>query len=88
MTRVENGIYRPLRPFYLVGGVLFHLGTNILLGIGFWPTLAIYAIFVPWSSLTRWAGRGLDPTPRALQPSAEKLTFAPRRSWKCLVSKC
>jgi len=27
------------------------VGTNLLMEIGFWPTLAVYAIFVPWSRL-------------------------------------
>ena len=48
------GIYRPLRPFYLVGGFAFHVGTNVLMGIGFIPTMAIYAIFVPWSRMADW----------------------------------
>lgn len=48
-----TGIVRRLRPFWLVAGALFHLGTTVMLNISFWPVVATYLLFVPWSRLGR-----------------------------------
>jgi hypothetical protein len=48
-----TGVVRRLRPFWLVAGALFHLGTTLLLDITFWPVVATYLLFVPWSRLAR-----------------------------------
>ncbi len=50
-----TGIVRGLRPICLAGGALFHLATTWLLNITFWPVVAVYLLFVPWSRL----GHGL-----------------------------
>jgi hypothetical protein len=52
-----TGIVRRLRPVCLAGGALFHLGTTWLLNISFWPVVAVYLLFVPWSRLGRGIAR-------------------------------
>jgi hypothetical protein len=54
------GIARPLRPFVLAGGACFHLGTAHFLGISFWPVVAVYPIFVPWTRLATAVRGALD----------------------------
>ena len=43
-------ILRRLRPTFLLGGTLFHLGTTVFMGITFWPVVALYTLFVPWAT--------------------------------------
>jgi hypothetical protein len=50
-------IARPLRWIVLGGGVLFHLGTWVFLGITFWPLVATYLVCVPWTRLATAARR-------------------------------
>jgi hypothetical protein len=45
------GLVSRLRPFVLAGGAAFHLGTTLLLHISFWPVVALYLVFVPWTRL-------------------------------------
>jgi hypothetical protein len=45
------GILRRWRPFVLGGGLLFHLSTWYFMNIWFWPIVALYAFFVPWTRL-------------------------------------
>jgi HTTM domain len=40
---------RRLRPLFLLGGLLFHLGTIGFMSVSFWPVWALYVLFVPWS---------------------------------------
>jgi len=47
------GMVRRLRPAVLAGGLAFHLGTAVFLGITFWPVAALYVLFVPWSRVGR-----------------------------------
>jgi hypothetical protein len=58
------GVIRRVRPFVLAGGVLFHLGTWWFMNIWFWPIVALYTLFVPWTHvgavLARWTGLGAD----------------------------
>jgi hypothetical protein len=42
-------VFRRVRPMYLIGGLLFHLGTTVFLRVDFWPVAALYALFIPWS---------------------------------------
>jgi hypothetical protein len=45
------------------GGVLFHLGTGLFLGITFWPVVATYLVCVPWTRLVtgrRYPARRID----------------------------
>lgn len=49
------GIWRRWRPVSLAGGVAFHTGTGLAMGIWFWPVLALYLVFVPWSRWRSWA---------------------------------
>ena len=44
-------VLRRLRPIFLVGGTLFHLGTTVFMGITFWPVVALYTLFVPWTAM-------------------------------------
>jgi HTTM domain len=44
-------VVRHVRPVYLIGGLLFHLGTRVFLRVGFWPVAALYALFLPWSRI-------------------------------------
>lgn len=39
---------RRLRPIFLAGGFLFHLGTTVFMDVAFWPVWALYLLFVPW----------------------------------------
>lgn len=45
------GMFRKLRPFYLIGGVAFHLSTGLLMNVWFWPVAALCLLFIPWSRL-------------------------------------
>lgn len=45
------GISRRLRPYVLAGGLVFHLATGLLLSIWFWPVVALYLVFLPWSRI-------------------------------------
>jgi hypothetical protein len=45
------GILRRVRPAVLGGGVLFHLSTWYFMDIWFWPIVALYSLFVPWTRL-------------------------------------
>jgi hypothetical protein len=49
-------VVRRLRPWVLVAGVCFHLGTYLLLDLIFWPVMAVYPLVVPWSVVQRRAG--------------------------------
>jgi len=53
--------FRRLRPFFLVSGFLFHLGTTVFLDISFWPLWALYVLFLPWSRLL-----AMGPRPQSL----------------------
>jgi hypothetical protein len=55
-----TGVVRRLRPFWLVAGALFHLGTTVMLDISFWPVVATYLLFVPWSRVVRLRVRSRD----------------------------
>lgn len=46
-------VLRRLRPFFLVGGFAFHIGTSVFLNITFWPVWVLYLLFVPWSGILR-----------------------------------
>jgi len=75
LTFLSGVLLRGLRPIFLVGGVLFHLGTTVFMGITFWPVVALYALFVPWQSLlartapTRDAPTGRTPGSAAPAPA-------------------
>ena len=63
---------RRLRPWFVVGGIAFHIGTFVTMGILFWPLWICYVAFVDWS---RWFGRPLavddePPSRSALAASA------------------
>ena len=58
-------VVRRLRPAYLLGGVLFHLGTHWLMHVRFDALWILYLIFVPW---TRIVGMILDVVRRARAP--------------------
>jgi hypothetical protein len=60
------GIIRRLRPLVLAGGVLFHLGTRWFMNIWFWPIVALYALFVPWTRLGTALARGIGLASRSL----------------------
>ena len=65
-------VVRRLRPAYLVGGVLFHLGTSWLMNVSFFPVWILYLVFVPWA---RVVGMVVDiarrtPAPQPAAPSA------------------
>jgi len=51
------GLVRRLRPLALAGGALFHGATTWFLGITFWPVVALYALFVPWTRIGHALGR-------------------------------
>jgi hypothetical protein len=54
------GMFQRLRPLVLSAGVLFNLGTWWFMNILFWPTLALFLLFIPWTrvgrALARWTG--------------------------------
>jgi hypothetical protein len=64
-------VVRRLRPAYLVGGVLFHLGTTWLMNVSFFTVWILYLVFVPWTrvaSLVAHVARRM-PAPRtAVRP--------------------
>lgn len=49
-------VFRRLRPWFLLGGVCFHVGNDLLLDLIFWPVIAVYPLVVPWSALRDRAG--------------------------------
>jgi hypothetical protein len=51
------GIVRRWRPLVLGGGLLFHLSTWYFMDIWFWPIVALYSLFVPWTRLGRAVAR-------------------------------
>ena len=48
------GMFRRLRPFYLLGGVFFHLSTGFLMGVWFWPVAILCVLFIPWTRVPTW----------------------------------
>jgi hypothetical protein len=60
------GMVRRLRPAVLAGGLVFHLGTAMFLGITFWPVAALYVLFVPWSRVGRMLARATGLADRRL----------------------
>jgi hypothetical protein len=77
-----TGIVRRLRPVCLAGGALFHLGTTWLLNISFWPVVAVYLLFVPWSRL----GRGIARAARLERFHRQVLYDASCRRCRALAS--
>jgi hypothetical protein len=65
-------VLRRLRPAFLAGGVLFHLGTTAFMGVTFWPVVALYALFLPWEATTRWLREQRGATIRPSSTSAEE----------------
>lgn len=61
------GILRRWRPLVLGGGVLFHLSTWYFMDIWFWPIVALYALFVPWTRLGTTIARRTGFTHRSLR---------------------
>jgi hypothetical protein len=64
------GLVRGLRPFFLLGGVAFHLGTGFLMNVWFWPVPCLYLLFVPWSRLATAARLRLRPA--AIAPAGPR----------------
>lgn len=46
------GLHRRFRPFCLMGGLAFHIGTGLFMDIWFWPVPVLYLLFVPWTRIT------------------------------------
>jgi len=49
-------LHRRTRPFAVLGGLAFHAGTALMMGINFWTIWASYVVFVPWGRLVSHAG--------------------------------
>ena len=71
-----------LRWFAVLGGLGFHIGTRVLMGISFWSLVIAYASFVDWASLYRRL-RGREVTEQAAG-AAERETIGaePRIAWR------
>ena len=67
-------VVRRLRPAYLVGGVLFHLGTSWLMNVSFFTVWILYLAFVPWA---RVVGMVVDIARRTPAPPPEPQPAAP-----------
>jgi hypothetical protein len=53
------------RPLAVVGGLAFHAGSALIMGINFWTIWACYVVFVPWGRLASYAGA---PSPERRGP--------------------
>jgi hypothetical protein len=60
------GMSRRLRPVVLAGGLCFHLGTWQFMDITFWPVVALYPVFVPWTRIAAAVARRAER--RTLRP--------------------
>lgn len=67
-----------LRPWFLAGGLLFHLGTSVFLDVVFWPLWALYVLFVPWDRVVVAAGKLLTlPTGGAPRSRLRRCAWSP-----------
>ena len=62
------------RPLAVVGGLGFHAGTALVMGINFWAIWACFVVFVPWGRLVSHAG---EPSPKRRGPVV--------LSWLCII---
>jgi predicted DCC family thiol-disulfide oxidoreductase YuxK len=51
------------RPWYLLMGICFHIGTMLLLNLMFWNMIAMYLVFVDWPRFFNWLARPRGPLP-------------------------
>ncbi|MFN2376294.1 MAG: HTTM domain-containing protein [Candidatus Binatia bacterium] len=67
-----------LRPWFLAGGLLFHLGTSVFLGVVFWPLWVLYVLFLPWDRVAAAVGKMLTlPTGGAPRPGLRRYAWSP-----------
>lgn len=57
------------RPFAVLGGILFHTLTFVVLRISFWPLVVCYVVFFDWASILEMpAAAAPGPSRRSLMP--------------------
>ena len=67
-TFVLAMLYPRSRWFYVPAGLLLHIGIFVLMKAAFWPWIALYAVFVPWSEAVR-RGRRILGDVRSPEPA-------------------